>query len=476
MPNEIKLRMSAANKGYYALEKLLKSKLLSIPLSIFLTAMLLFQIPILTVYGQTTTELWYGIFPPPPSSSPETNTTNYNVPEGIFQSTSSEPQTTSSLTDVTIKNHIGSVSQSTDEPFSQLNTACECLKVWQCANNTIITDGTGLIDIRQNFNSPCSHYSEKCCYLPEKSAEITNQQVYKENVREKCGKWNKYGVGYKITGGKDNEAEFSEFPWMAVIFNTDPYMQDKKEYLCSGSLIHPKVVLTVAHYFSPRFTKKNISEENLIIRAGEWDLKTEPELIPHQDRRVSKIIIHEDFVYLNVHNDVALILLTEPFTQRSNVGTICLPPQGFQFYDHRCQVSGWGGNSVFDTPNLYQAILKKIDVPIIPHKICEEKLRHTRLGVHFQLHNSFICAGGEIGKDACKGDGGGPLMCLIPGRPEQFYQAGIVSWGIGCNNENPGVYASVAIFRGWIDRQITNLGLDKTYYDENYDQSHTTEF
>lgn len=30
------------------------------------------------------------------------------------------------------------------------------------------------------------------------------------------------------------------------------------------------------------------------------------------------------------------------------------------------------------------------------------KLRRTRLGMHFQLHESFICAGGEIGKDACK--------------------------------------------------------------------------
>lgn len=36
-----------------------------------------------------------------------------------------------------------------------------------------------------------------------------------------------------------------EFPWMVVIFETTA--SGKYEFLCSGSLIHPKVVLTVAH-------------------------------------------------------------------------------------------------------------------------------------------------------------------------------------------------------------------------------------
>ena len=55
-----------------------------------------------------------------------------------------------------------------------------------------------------------------------------------------------------------------------------------------------------------------------------------------------------------------------------------------------------------------------------------------------------MCAGGEDGKDACKGDGGGPLVCDLGG---VWNLAGIVSWGIGCGQRDvPGVYVKVIIF------------------------------
>lgn len=49
----------------------------------------------------------------------------------------------------------------------------------------------------------------------------------------------------------------------------------------------------------------------------------------------------------------------------------------------------------------YQAILKKIQVPTVPKQKCQDALRKTRLGPNFGLHDSFMCAGGEVGKDAC---------------------------------------------------------------------------
>ena len=66
----------------------------------------------------------------------------------------------------------------------------------------------------------------------------------------------------------------------------------------------------------------------------------------------------------------------------------------------RCWTSGWGVNSF--TNGQYQTILKEVDLPIVDQNTCEAQLRATRLGQSFQLdRTSFICAGGEEGKDAC---------------------------------------------------------------------------
>lgn len=83
---------------------------------------------------------------------------------------------------------------------------------------------------------------------------------------------------------------------------------------------------------------------------------------------------------------------------------------------------------MFGKSGKYQVILKRVELPIVPREPCVRLLRETRLGAHFELNKSFICAGGERGKDTCKGDGGSPLVCPVDGEVDRYYQAGIVAW------------------------------------------------
>jgi secreted trypsin-like serine protease len=180
-------------------------------------------------------------------------------------------------------------------------------------------------------------------------------------------------------------------------------------------------VLTAAHCVN------NKQANELKIRAGEWDTQTKRELYAHQDRDVASLVMHELFSKGSLANDIALVFLSQPVELTPSVATACLPPQNHNFENLRCTASGWG-KDIFGKEGKYQVILKKIELPIVASPQCQAAFRTTRLGVRFNLHESFICAGGEKGKDTCRGDGGSPLVCPISGTPDRYYQAGIVAW------------------------------------------------
>ncbi|XP_058836998.1 phenoloxidase-activating factor 2-like [Topomyia yanbarensis] len=341
----------------------------------------------------------------------------------------------------------------------------ECVPYYLCNDNEIITDGTGIIDIRvgedTTVENECPNYLDTCCDKKEvlDIPPSTATQAPPPNNRYTCGARNADGLGFRITGNKNGESEYGEFPWMLAVLREDKVMDSTLNvYECGGSLIAPNVVLTAAHCVL------NKQKESLLVRAGEWDTQTKNELYPHQDRRVREIIVHEKFHKGSLANDVALLILEQPFDLAENIQPVCLPPKNTQFDGSSCFASGWGKN-VFGKEGKYQVILKKVQVPVVSHQQCQNDLRKTRLGNRFRLDPSFLCAGGKMGEDTCRGDGGSPLVCPIPGIPTNYYQAGIVAWGIGCGELGvPGVYVNVAIFRDWIDQQLTQRHVEAKHY------------
>lgn len=155
----------------------------------------------------------------------------------------------------------------------------------------------------------------------------------------------------------------------------------------------------------------------------------------------------------------------------SNINTICLPDITDNFEDLKCTVAGWGTSLLcmkiinyfinFDnffynflaTTAQYSNELRYINLTVVGKAECDNKYRKTRFGHGFQLHRSQICAGGELGVDTCKGDGGNPLICIK--NNESYYKvAGLVSWGVGCGEERPSIYTNMAYFVEWIKMEV----------------------
>merc|ERR1712029_860226 len=338
-----------------------------------------------------------------------------------------------------------------------------CVPYYQCSNGTIITDGAGLIDIRNGFgsltpeDSKCPGFLDVCCkdpdFIPPPPPPIIKYQP-------KCGRRNLNGLGARIQGFTQDESQFGEWPHMCAVLHEKPVEQEAgysgepetvNLFQCGGSLIAPGVILTAAHCVD-KF-RQNPTE--LKIRCGEWDTQQETEPYPHQDRAVENLAIHPEFDGRNLQNDFAVIFVTEDFVLDQHLDTACLPAADEVFDGETCFATGWGKDQ-FGAVGQYQVVLKEIDLPVVGHDQCQDSLRTTRLGQKFKLHDSFLCAGGVAGKDTCKGDGGSPLVCPSKYDPNTYVQAGIVACGIGCGETGtPGVYADVSKATCWIDQVIT---------------------
>ncbi|XP_053694080.1 phenoloxidase-activating factor 2-like isoform X2 [Sabethes cyaneus] len=319
---------------------------------------------------------------------------------------------------------------------SSITQTCICVPIGRCNSTQNTLDGSGMLDVRIVTSTGTTNTSENMTpYIVTPVNCVTGL--------ERCCWIGGYQCGLQfpsVASAKQpaaGQAPYGKYPWQAVLLGPGDV------YVGSGALIDPLNVITAAHKINDYVSSNRL----LKIRMGEWDASTPSELIPVQEYNVMKFFIHPSYSSSNLRNDIAVLRLSSAVNLgiTPTITNACLTSTSF--VGSRCWISGWGKNDFFN--GVYQAIQKEVDVVIRSQIDCEVALKTTRLGTAFQLDStSFICAGGESGRDACTGDGGSPLVCPLGG---QFFVVGLVAWGIGCGTSNiPGVYVNVAAYLPWI--------------------------
>jgi len=321
-------------------------------------------------------------------------------------------------------NH-GSSADANTIPHHNINPyGCDCMEYWTCA----LSGGS--------MYSYCGiHAHDVCCFVPENAEPVG---ILPNPSRSRCGK-----KGFD--SGHEGEADMAEWPWHAAILE-----KPQDLYVCGSTLLDESWILTAAHCVDDYLPFVKNVNTILKVRLGEYDVSTTAEPLKHEEFNISDIVIHPGFNNSTLVHDIALLRLEKPAKRKQNIDVVCMPKPGDFVYDkHRvkCFVTGWGRRTETSEHSL---VLKEIDVPLWNHDTCNGALQ-AQFGPAYSLPGTTLCAGAE-GRDACDGDGGGPLVCEKDG---QWYQVGIVSFGIGCGRRNvPGVYTKVEDYEDWIEQTI----------------------
>ena len=110
-------------------------------------------------------------------------------------------------------------------------------------------------------------------------------------------------------------------------------------------------------------------------------------------------------------------------------------------------VAGWGIFNV--STNAASDTLLRVDLNIISNRDCEAEYSSKISG--FKVPETKICTKGELGKDGCKGDSGGPLIYVH----SRHQLIGVVSSGASsCDSIIPAIYTRVASYIDWIKETI----------------------
>ncbi|XP_059610758.1 uncharacterized protein LOC132257743 [Phlebotomus argentipes] len=241
---------------------------------------------------------------------------------------------------------------------------------------------------------------------------------------------------------KGDPIEPGTWPWLVAVYRRSS--SDALTFLCGGSLVAERLVVTAAHCLF-HGSGSRLRVENIAVILGKNNLRIREE----GEKKIypSNLHIHNDYRFHNPDADIAVLVLPESVEFTKFIRPICLS-NTTSLRDMNSRKSIGAGWSLDDQGEVVSPVPQWAgDRPILNNTDCRQFSRRYRF-----TKRTFCTGWGSKATGICQGNGGGGLAMKVNG---QWVLRGVISTFIGANNNNCDhdahtIFTDVFKFTYWI--------------------------